>query len=290
MVGKHSSRALTRLVIGLSAVEKPWRRIDTRLRVVEGLLAEQRVETRHGPLIFVTTHPQALQYPREFATREPETLAWIDAFQTPSRFWDIGANIGVFSIYAGLRPGVEVLAFEPAAASYAALCRNIEVNGLGDHVQAYCLAIGDRTELGRLNLSATNAGSVFNAFESTNDCFGNEIAVAFQQGMVGFSIDSLRRQFGLPAPNYLKIDVDSIEERILAGACETLRDPELRSVLIEVETADTPRNDRLAEALAAAGFRRTLRSTINQGGAVNEIFERTGARAAVEPSGEPLTP
>jgi len=100
----------------------------------------------------------------------------------------------------------------------------------------------------------------------------------------------LRCQFGLPAPNYLKIDVDSIEERILAGACETLRDPELRSVLIEVETADTPRNDRLAEALAAAGFRRTLRSTINQGGAVNEIFERTGARAAVEPSGEPLTP
>jgi hypothetical protein len=61
-------------------------------------------------------------------------------------------------------------------------------------------------------------------------------------------------------------------------------------VLIEVETADTPRNDRLTKALAAAGFARTLRSTINQGGAVNEIFERTGARAAVEPSGEPLTP
>jgi FkbM family methyltransferase len=276
------------LVIGLSAVEKPWRRVDTRLRVSEGLLAEQHVETRHGPLIFVTTHPQALQYPREFATREPETLAWIDAFETPCRFWDIGANIGVFSIYAGLRPGVEVSAFEPAAASYGALCRNIEANRLGDRVQAYCLAISDRTELGRLNLSGTNAGSVFNAFESTDDCFGNEIAVVFRQGMVGFSIDSFRRLFGLAAPNYLKIDVDSIEERILAGASETLFDPELRSVLIEVETADTPRNDRLTEALAAAGFGRTLRSTINQGGVVNEIFERTAARAAVEPSREPL--
>ena len=289
-MGKRLSRALTRLVVGVSAVEKPWRRVDTRLRVVEGLLGEQRVETRHGPLIFVTTHTQALQYPREFATREPETIAWIDAFETPCRFWDVGANIGVFSIYAGLRSGVEVRAFEPAAASYGALCRNIEANRLDHRVQAYCLAISDRTKLGRLNLSATNAGSVFNAFESANDCFGNEIAVAFQQGMVGFSIDGLRCQFGLPAPNYLKIDVDSIEERILAGASETLRDPELRSVLIEVETADTPRNDRLTEALAAAGFGRTLRSTIDQGGAVNEIFERTGARAAVEPSGEPLTP
>jgi len=39
--------------------------------------------------------------------------------------------------------------------------------------------------------------------------------------------------FGLPAPNYLKIDVDSVEERILVGASETLRDPGLRSVLMD---------------------------------------------------------
>ena len=289
-MGKRFGRALTRLVIGLSAVEKPWRRVDTRLRVSEGLLAEQHVETRHGLLIFVTTDPQALQYPREFATREPETLAWIDAFETPCRYWDIGANIGVFSIYAGLRLGVEVRAFEPAAASYGALCRNIEANRLGDRVQAYCLAISDRTELGRLNLSGTNAGSVFNAFESTDDCFGNEIAVVSRQGMVGFSIDSFRRLFGLAAPNYLKIDVDSIEERILAGARETLRDPDLRSVLIELEAADTYRNDLLTDALEAAGFGLTMRSATNQGGVVNGIFERTAARVVAEPSDEPLVP
>jgi FkbM family methyltransferase len=289
-VGKHFARALTRLVIGLSAVEKPWRRVDTRLRVIEGLVDEQHVETRHGRLTFVTTHPQALQYPREFATREPETLAWIDAFETPCRFWDIGANIGVFSIYAGLRRGVEVRAFEPAAASYGALCRNIEANRLGDRVQAYCLAISDRTELGRLNLSGTNAGSVFNAFESTDDCFGNTIAVAFRQGVVGFSIDGFRRLFRLAVPNYLKIDVDSTEERILAGARETLRDPDLRSVLIELEAADTSRNDRLTDALAAAGFGLTLRSGANQGGVVNGIFERTASRVVAEPSGEPLMP
>jgi FkbM family methyltransferase len=281
---------LTRLVIGLSAVEKPWRRIDTRLRVSEGLLAEQRIETRHGPLTFVTTHPQALQYPREFATREPETLAWIDAFATPCRFWDIGANIGVFSMYAGLRPGVEVRAFEPAAASYNALCRNIEVNRLDDRVQAYCLAIGNRAELGRLNLSGTNAGSVFNAFESTDDCFGNEISVVFRQGVVGFSIDGFRRLFGLAAPNYLKIDVDSIEDRILEGARETLCDPDLRSVLIELEAADTARNDRLTGALEAAGLGLTLRSTTNQGGVVNGIFERTAARMAAEPSDRRFVP
>ncbi len=277
-VGKRFSRILTRLVIGLSAVEKPWRRVDTRLRVAEGLLSHRRVETQYGPLIFVTTHPQALQYPREFATGEPETLAWIDAFETPCRFWDIGANIGVFSIYAGLRAGIEVRAFEPAAASYGALCRNIEANQLGNRVQAYCVAISNRTELGRLNLSGTNAGSAFNAFESTENYFGNEIAVVFRQGMVGFSIDGLRRLFGLPAPNYLKIDVDSIEERILAGASETLRDPGLRSVLIELEEGDTARNARLIAALKAAGLFLSLRSEGGRGGGVNGIFTRTTAR------------
>jgi FkbM family methyltransferase len=280
-MGKRFAKTLTRLAMGLSAVEKPWRRVDTRLRVAEALLRQQRVETRHGPLIFVTTHPQALQYPREFESREPETLAWIDSFETPCRFWDIGANIGVFSIYAGLRAGIEVCAFEPAAASYSALCRNIEVNRLDDRVRAYCVAVGDRTELGSLYLSATNAGSVFNAFESTQDCFGNEITAVFRQGMIGFSIDGFRQLFGAAAPNYLKIDVDSIEERILEGGQQTLRDPVLRSILIELEASDTPRNKRLTEALEAAGFCLSWRSERNQGGVVNGIFTRVPAR--VEP-------
>jgi FkbM family methyltransferase len=280
-MGKRFAGALTHLVLGLSAVEKPWRRADTRLRVVQGLSGQQRIATRHGPLTFVTTHPQALQYPREFETREPETIAWIDGFETPCRFWDIGANVGVFSIYAGLRTGIEVRAFEPAAASYAALCRNIEANRLDDRVSAYCLAFGDRTELGRLYLSATNAGSVFNAFESTKDCFGNEIAAVFRQGVIGFSIDDFRQQFGLPAPNYLKIDVDSIEERILEGGRQTLRDPELRSVLIELEAEETMRTVRLIEALEAAGFCLARRGERNQGGVINGIFERAAAR--VEP-------
>jgi len=55
-------------------------------------------------MTFVSTHPQALQYPRDFETREPETLTWIESFEPPCRFWDIDANIGVFALYAGLRP------------------------------------------------------------------------------------------------------------------------------------------------------------------------------------------
>ena len=85
----------------------------------------------------------------------------------------------------------------------------------------------------------------------------------------------------------MKIDVDSTEERILAGASETLRDPELRSVLIELEAADTARNKRLLAALEAAGLRLSLRSKAAQTDVVNGIFMRSpvpvgaAARAAV---------
>jgi FkbM family methyltransferase len=273
-VSKRLGRVSAGIVIAVTAAQKEWRRAATRLAAIDRLLPRHRVVTRWGPLVFTSEHAEALQYPREFERLEPETLAWIDGFEVPCRFWDVGANIGVFSLYAGLRRGVEVSAFEPAAASYAALCRNIETNRLDDRVKAYCLALCDGERIASLNLSASNAGSVFNAFDSDEDCFGRPIAAVFRQGMLGFSIDGLCRQFGLPAPNYLKIDVDGIEERILAGARHTLADPRLRSVLLELEAQETPRNLRLVAALEAAGFHLAARGPHSRGGSRNGIFER----------------
>jgi FkbM family methyltransferase len=273
-VSRRWGRAAAGIVVALTAAQKKWRRAATRLEAIERLTPRHRVATRWGALVLTSGHRQALQYPREFARLEPETLAWIDGFATPCRFWDVGANIGVFSLYAGLRRGIAVSAFEPAAANYAALCRNIATNRLDDRVKAYCLALCDRETIAELKLSSANAGSVFNAFDSDTDCFGRPIAAVFRQGMLGFSIDGLCRQFGLAAPNYLKIDVDGLEERILAGARRTLADPALRSILLELEERETARNRGLVAALETAGFRLVARGAGSRGGSRNGIFER----------------
>ena len=49
---------------------------------------------------------------RDFYKKEPETLQWIDNFKREKKiiFWDIGSNIGLYTIYA------------------AAIIDNIEVN------------------------------------------------------------------------------------------------------------------------------------------------------------------
>jgi FkbM family methyltransferase len=276
-MSKRYGKMLAGVVAGLTAPQHPWRRADTRLKIANALAQRHEVATRHGPLVFVTTHPEALQYPRELLGREPETIDWIDGFETPCRFWDIGANVGAYALYAALRPDIAVLAFEPAPASYAALCRNVEANGSGERIQAYCLALSGRTRLGSLNMSATNAGNSFNSFESTEDCFGKPLDIKFRQAMIGFAIDDFRRQFSLAPPNYVKIDVDGVEEEILAGAAETLADPALRSVLVELEAADTIRNARIVERLERAGFVISLRGA-NHAGSANAIFTRRAAQ------------
>ncbi|WP_235590368.1 FkbM family methyltransferase [Nitrosomonas ureae] len=56
------------------------------------------------------------------------------------------------------------------------------------------------------------------------------------QGMFGVTLDDLCGQWGFPCPNYMKIDVDGIEISILEGASAVLRNPALKSVIIELGT------------------------------------------------------
>jgi FkbM family methyltransferase len=62
--------------------------------------------------------------------KEPETIAWINNFDDISKptFFDIGANIGVYSLYAGYRhPAFEIFPFEPVSNNFTAL-KNILIN------------------------------------------------------------------------------------------------------------------------------------------------------------------
>ena len=63
-----------------------------------------------------------------FFSKEPETLEWIDSFDKNKKviFWDIGANIGIYSIYAALKHSdIEVVCFEPSTSNLRILSRNI---------------------------------------------------------------------------------------------------------------------------------------------------------------------
>ena len=83
-----------------------------------------------GEIKFLCPSEMAVHRARTATTREPDTIAWIDGFEPGSVLWDIGANVGVYSLYAALARDVRVVAFEPAAANFFLLTRNIALNGL----------------------------------------------------------------------------------------------------------------------------------------------------------------
>jgi FkbM family methyltransferase len=180
---------------------------------------------------------------RTFLTKEPETLEWIDTFQSGDVLFDVGANIGLYSIYAAKR-SVLVMAFEPESQNYALINQNIFLNGVSDNVKCIAVALSDRSGVDYIYLSRFRAGESMHNFGGAQDWQHRAFKPSFQQGSVSFSLDSFLEFQPAPFPTHIKIDVDGVEAKIVKGAGRTLRDERLRSLLVEF-------NGALAEDLEA---------------------------------------
>jgi hypothetical protein len=100
---------------------------------------------------------------------------------------------------------------------------------------------------------------------------GEAIMPKFRQAVIGYAADDFLHAFQVPAPNYLKIDVDSIEPEILSGAENILKGPDLNGVLVEAEGSED-RLSAIRRCLTDAGF-----EEVSQPGAGNMIFARKPA-------------
>jgi len=215
----------------------------------------EQVDTRRGRITLYCLGELALWRARTLLTKEPETIEWIDGFADGDVFWDVGANVGLYSVYAAINRRVRVLAFEPSASNYMLLNRNIEINALSDQVRAFCIAFSDRTCIDVLNMQSTQLAGALSSFAEAIDHEGRGFKPVFQQGMVGYSIDDYLTSFAQPFPNHLKIDVDGIEDRIIAGAKATLADSRLRSLSIELEANRSDYTAAIVRQIEAAGLR-----------------------------------
>jgi FkbM family methyltransferase len=196
-------------------------------------------------------------------SKQPEVPRWIDDFEEGDVLWDIGANVGVYSLYAALMPGVQVLAFEPEASNYYVLTRNVALNKMWDRIKTYCIALSDETSLGELSLFHTVIGGSKHAFGDPAESWVEDDPIAFQQGMIGFSIDDMIDRFACPFPNHIKIDVDGIEDKIIAGAAATLKDSRLKSLLVEIQAHKPAAGEAMKAMLVAAGFQLVLDAGAN---------------------------
>ncbi len=191
---------------------------------------------KHGgkKLTYAVPNRMTLWRVETLFTKEPSTIAWLSSFAPDSVFLDVGANVGMYSVFAAIVPGARVFAFEPESQNYALLCKNIVQNHLSDRVIAFSAALSDEEKFDKIHLSQFAVGGSCHSFGEAVDFNLQARAFEFTQGCYSTTIDKLVRTGVLPVPSNIKIDVDGFEHKVVAGAEETLKDRTVQSLLIEI--------------------------------------------------------
>lgn len=231
-----------------------------------------RVTVRGLQIRIAVDHWRVLKRARTYSVKEPDTLDWLDQFKPGTCYFDIGANIGQYSLYPAKKYGksVQIFAFEPQSNNYYSLNKNIFINNLADSIAAYCVAVSGKTEFSKLYIPKFIPGGNRSQF-GQEDIRNMRVPTSHTQGMFGVTLDDLCGAWGFPCPNYMKIDVDGIEISILKGAAHVLKNPQLISVIVELGTDEE--QQEAVQLMHAAGFKVKHKTTRNWGETCL-IFER----------------
>ena len=196
-----------------------------------------------------------------FFTKEPETLNWIDSFSGDKIvFWDIGANIGLYSIYAASKhSNIEIISFEPSVNNLRILSRNIYKNKLVSKIKIFQLPLSDDKNIfSSMNEAEFTEGWSMSAFGETTNYEGLEFSPKHNYQIFGTNINYLLDNKFLPFPNYIKIDVDGLEHKILNGANKFLNNPDLKSLLIELNRDFSEQFDTVQNIMKTNNFKSYL--------------------------------
>jgi FkbM family methyltransferase len=153
--------------------------------------------------------------------------------------WDIGANIGFFTCLLArlVGPRGRVVAFEPATATRRLLEENVALNGLSN-VTVRPEALGDSDARATIHFGDGELAEGTASLVRTG-------AHAASESVTVARLDTLRP--GLPEPDFVKIDVEGMQQAVWRGGAGFFRDA---SPLVLAELRDSPDEAQL-EALSA---------------------------------------
>lgn len=213
----------------------------------------QLVPNGHTDVIYATPNIGTQWRVDTLFSKEPETIEWIAGFQPGEVLVDIGANVGMYTIWAAKTRGVRVYAFEPESQNYALLYKNIVLNKLSKQVVAYCAALSDGAGYSLLHLNRFEVGASCHSLGEEVDYQLEHRESEVSQGCISATLDSLVTAGVVPLPDHVKLDIDGFEHKVLAGCANVLADRHLRSVLIEINT-NLEQHRKIITDMQALGF------------------------------------
>lgn len=137
-----------------------------------------------------------------------EEMSFIRAYLGKNElFVDVGANVGVYSLWASQTEGVEVLAFEPSTVTHVRTTENVELNRLSDRIRVVHKAVGAQRGVARLTTGMDAINQVI-----AEDVDASEVV----------EITTLDHELGPRRPAIIKIDVEGKELEVLHGGRELI--------------------------------------------------------------------
>jgi FkbM family methyltransferase len=171
--------------------------------------------------------------------KEPGTCDWIKQELIAGEiFYDIGANIGVYTVLAANCTGEKgkVFAFEPHCGSFSRLLANIHLNNL-EHIVTPCnFALHDQQGFFPFKYFSGEAASSQSQIYATSQKPEHTIPSKVSELKYVTSIDSLIATREFPPPHHIKIDVDGNEFAILRGMSTLMKSSQRpKSIQVEID-------------------------------------------------------
>jgi FkbM family methyltransferase len=195
------------------------RRVAERLS--RGIVLKRRMPSAFGGGPILVSPESGLKYWRKDLSKIDPVLFRMatELVREGDVVWDVGANVGLFAFAAAARAGPKgrVVAVEPDLWLASLLGRSTALEApRRAPVTVLPTAVSDAMNLAQLHIAArSRSANYLDGTGSTQAGGAREM-----QWTVTLSLDWLLHR--LPAPNVLKIDVEAMEHRVLAGAVELL--------------------------------------------------------------------
>lgn len=164
----------------------------------------------------------------------PDMAFVLHLLRPADTFADIGANVGTYTVLASGAVGCRSESFEPVAASYFQLQRQVAINALEARVTTHQAAVG--AQAGQLRFS-TDRGPMNQVVSSSYSGLAETVDV--------LAIDDLP---SLRSACCWKLDVEGHELAVLSGAARTLAEAPPAAILCEDRSA------AVQHTLSSSGF------------------------------------
>jgi FkbM family methyltransferase len=180
-----------------------------------------------GQIKLVTGNGRLLWRARKPLEGDPLLVSFLRGLNEKSTFYDIGANVGVVSIFAAeyMRRRLKsdtlnnlsesefcfkTIAIEPGHENFSVLCKNIRLNNLENQVMPLNFAVSSSSRVAILYLRDHMAGAALHSVDLPN-LVSRARYGDYEPGLqsvVAARVDFLISIFGLPSPNVIKVDID----------------------------------------------------------------------------------